>query len=350
MDIQKHIEAIENFKSDGSEECFARLKEHMVAVSPEYLLNQDPDKNALNNAFLNQNNPEAKMKLLQVAVECRWPIFDPNYNFAYHFAFYSKWFPQPGTIRLFEYLLDMGLDSHATSGDSDDMDTITDELGIEISYEICCEGGPLKEIQYLAAAWNMLRAHQKKLPYRGFENFETAISRRLTAVYARKADESTKKKELEPLGQYSWSYVLPNELVFDFEGKLLVYDGDVYVNPHVLTNEPQDWVEISQSLQNFIGLKLIDLDFEELREKTAEHSTACRIASIFKFESNEYLTGIRDDKLVLLEDCPFETILPKLKGIRHQPRCKSWDGVVSNEMEEILEGEEIEEVDINLSN
>ena len=138
-----------------------------------------------------------------------------------------------------------------------------------------------------------------------------------------------------------WSEAFIDEVVFDFEGKYLVYDGDVYVNPHVFTQETHPWVGVSVPFVQFLDLTLLDVDFEELNE-----SNACQIALILKFEGNESLTGVWHQNHVLLEPQSFEAIMANLKGIKHQPRCKSWDEVWAMEsMQEEVDVEDVEEVE-----
>ena len=339
MALADHLKGIEDFVDDGTDECLEQLKGHLLAVGPDYLLQQEPDDNVIYDACLNQETAESKIRLLQAVVVAGWPIFDPQYNFAFELAYCSKWLHQPETVRLYEYFLGMGLDPNATNRDLEDESmSITDAVCFEMVSELCCEGGPLKEIQYLAAAWNVLKSAQKGFPYRGIECFEGVIGRRLTAVYAKYCSEDT--TEIQKYGGYWWSEAFIDEVVFDFEGKYLVYNGDAFVNPHVLTQEIKPWVNVSVPFVQFLDKTLLDIDFEEL-----DDSDGCLIAVILKFEGNESLTGVWHQNHVLLEPQSFEVIMPKLKGIEHQPRCKSWDEVRALEPMEVEEDDEAEEVE-----
>ena len=245
-----------------------------------------------------------QIAVLKAAIDAGWPLFDTKFDFAisiaYTVALSIAYTDEDNhkieAAKLYEFMLDNGFDGNAKFMDEPDGETITDIIRSYISSSIVIDGEPPAKIMRLVPAYEVLRAHEEKLPYHGLESYDSVQGRTLKAVYAKQAQPNGTSTFLENQTDWCWS----DELVFDFDGKLLVYDTDVWVNPHVLNNEPDAWINVSDSFKENIGHRLQQLSFQLVRVEDNSNHNNNYLATTFDFYSARSLTAIGTDDNKLL--------------------------------------------------
>ena len=304
------VESIENLCENLSVSDLPTLKDYLCELKAEF--DRDSDNydyffaDLLHDTYSYNKRIDSgfashvdyQIAVLKAALETDWPLFDPSLDIGIEIARQVNWHYDINTAKLFEFMLDHGFDSSCRYSDQEEWDheCITDWIGTEISYAIVCEGESPDKVMPLVAGWETLKAHKSKLPYHGFEAFNSVHGRVLKAVYAKHPKSNGTAKFLDNKTDWTWS----NELIFDFDGKLLVYDTEAWVNPHILNNDPTAWFDVSDSFQEHIGKRLQQISFQCVQQRIDAHTIGNMLVAHFDFHSARTITAFYDEGQLLI--------------------------------------------------